>query len=497
LHSRSIEAMAAGLPLIVTGHGGHMDFAGPDVARTLDYRFAASQSHVRAPGSLWVEPDRADLIAALRETVAKARDRAGAEPPFARQIEQARRAVAPLGDRAAWARRVVDSARRLITADPPRRVTVGWISTWKVRCGIAEYSHHLLSHFDGAARDVTVFCDRRTDAGQLAPCDGPAARIAWRTHDEPSMDELAAAIDGAGVDAVVVQQHVGYLRWPALARLLRDRRVESRPVLVFIHNVRYLFREAPGDLADIVDALGRAARVLVHSESDVNLLKSLGLVDNVTLFPHGAERAHLGSPPVRSFGAGGAPLLGAYGFFLPPKGFDRLVRALPALRARWAGLRLRFVAAEYPAPESAEALAQCRELAQSLGVADSIEWITDYLPNRRSLELLNECDLIVLPYRETTESASGAVRVALASRAPVAVTPIRLFDDLGGAALRLPGCEVEDVVSGIMSVLEDDARRHEAIAASGRWLEDHDWKLMAARLQGMLTGLVATERTLM
>jgi glycosyltransferase involved in cell wall biosynthesis/cytochrome c-type biogenesis protein CcmH/NrfG len=498
------EAMASGLPLIVTAHGGQADFVGPGTARTLDYHFAASQSHVRAAGSLWVEPDRADLVAALRESVAQARDAGanarganarGAESPFAAQIERARRVVAPFGDRAAWGHRVAEAARRVLVADPARHIAVGWVSTWKVRCGIAEYSRHLLSHFEGAARDVTVFCDERTDPEQLATRDGPAAQVAWRVKDDASIDGLAAAIADARVEAVIVQHHRGYLPWAALARLLRDERVASRSVLIFIHNVRYLFAEAAADRADIIAALRLAACVLVHSVPDLNMLKSLGLIENVSLFPHGAERTDLTPPPARPLPSGSAPLLGAYGFFLPLKGFDRLIRALPALRGRWRGLRLRFVTAEYPAAESADALAECRELARSLGVAEAIEWITDYLPNRRSLELLNECDLIALPYQETTESASGAVRVALASRVPVAVTPIRIFDELDGAVLRFAGCEVEDIAVGIATFLDDATARREAIEATGPWLEAHDWKLMAARLQGMAAGIVATRRT--
>lgn len=488
------EAMAAGLPLIVTGHGGQTDFVSEDAARVLDYRFAPSRSHVKSVGSVWVEPEKADLVAALREMLTKARSADDRRAAFAAQVARARQAVAPLGDRSAWGRRTADAVRALLTADPPRFVTIGWVSTWKVRCGIAEYSRHLLDHFDHADRDVTVFCDART-ADSDARGGRPRAEIAWRILNETSMDDLAAAIDAAGVGAVVIQQHEGYMGWHAVARLLRDKRVASRPVLIFVHHVQYLFKEDEASRANIIDVLRVAASVLVHSISDLNILKSFGLTENVALFPHGAERSTLAPPPVRGFaGGGGAPLIGAYGFFLPPKGFDRLIQALPALRARWSGLRLRLVTAEYPEPTSAEALSRARDLARALGVAEAIEWHTDYLPNHRSLELLNECDLVVLPYQHTTESASGSVRTALASRAPVAVTPIPIFDDLGSAVLRLPGNDGDAIAAGVAAALESDAVRRELIAEADRLLENYDWRLLAARLHGMVAGIVATRR---
>lgn len=490
------EAMAAGLPLIVTAYGGQADFVDPAVARVIDYEFAASQSHVRPPGSVWVEPDRADLVAALRETAATARGTNGAGGGVPSLVERARRAVLPLGDRAEWGRRVAEAACRLLTADPPRGMRVGWVSSWKLRCGIAEYSRHLLTHFENASKDVTVFCDARTEPDQLLSHDGPRAQIAWRKADEPSMDDLAAAIDRGGVDAVIVQHHDGDLFWEHLAAFLRDGRVACRPVLVFLHHARDLFKFDAGNRANIIDALRLAERVLVHSVSDLNILKSFGLVDNVTLFPHGAERVDLAPRSVQSFASGGVPLLGAYGFFLPHKGFDRLIRALPALRARWSGLRLRLVTAEHEDPLSAEEIERCKQLARTVGVADTIEWFNDYLPNQRSLELLNECDLVVLPYQDTTESASGAARVAIASRAPVAVTPIRIFEDLDDAVLRLDGGGVDDIASGIAAILHDAERRRAVIDKAGLWLESHDWRLLASRLHGMVSGIVATARTI-
>src|SRR5690606_18328421 len=63
----AMEALAAGLPLIVTGYGGHMDFCGPKEARLLDYEFQMSASHVKECVSCWVNPSVDDLVDALRE----------------------------------------------------------------------------------------------------------------------------------------------------------------------------------------------------------------------------------------------------------------------------------------------------------------------------------------------------------------------------------------------------------------------------------------------
>ena len=75
----ALEAMAAQIPLIVTGHGGQLDFCGPDSARLIRHRMAPSRSHVASAHSLWAEPDEDDLVAALREMV---------DPAFADVVAQ-------------------------------------------------------------------------------------------------------------------------------------------------------------------------------------------------------------------------------------------------------------------------------------------------------------------------------------------------------------------------------------------------------------------------
>jgi glycosyltransferase involved in cell wall biosynthesis len=79
------EAMAAGIPVIVSEIGGHADFCTSRTARLLRCRLARSNSHVAAAGAMWAEPEVADLVAALREAtsapdvakLARARDAVG------------------------------------------------------------------------------------------------------------------------------------------------------------------------------------------------------------------------------------------------------------------------------------------------------------------------------------------------------------------------------------------------------------------------------------
>ncbi len=490
------EALAAGLPLIVTGFGAHTDFATAEMAQLIDYCFAPSRSHLASEGSVWVDPDVDSLAAALRMAFDRAQSAlagdVGAAASLATQIAKGRACAEGLTDDVAWVERITAAARELLFAPIPTAPIVAWISTWNVRCGIAEYSRMLLNQFNHDGQKLTILCDERTEDKQLTAPHGWAVVPAWRVLDPRTIDRLAQSIDDTGADLVLIQHHPGLLNWPELTTLLTDVRLARRKTIITMHNVRDLGAVDPARLPQIVAALSTVSRILVHTVRDLNLLKGHGLVANVTLFPQGADRQDIVPRTTRTLDAGSAPLIGSYGFFLPHKGFERLIRAFAKIRLSWPAARLRLVTSEYPLTVSANELTRCREIAASLGLKSAIEWHTAYLENAASFALLNECDLVVLPYQETPESSSAAVRNAICSRAPVAVTPIGIFDDMGDAVLRLSGTGEQAIVAGIAEFLGDADARSAVQAHAGVWLQHHDWAMLGRRLNQIGRGLVAT-----
>ncbi len=436
------EALAAGAPLIVTGYSGQVDFAGPDVARQVDFRFAPSRSHVSSDGSVWVDPDMDDLAVAMREVFDGAHD-AEAWTSIAERTERGRRIAALLGDAGQWASRIRTIAVDLLIAgkqNPDRSPTVAWVSSWNVACGIATYSNYLLERYPDAARDVVVLCDERTAPEQAGGEGKPAARVAWRLGDPTSAARIAREVAALGANTVVIQHQMGLIPSDVLTALLLDERLSGRDVILVFHNLTEIVESEHWEA--LRNAFRRVSRLIVHRVADLNLLKDWGLIDNVTLFPHGALRPTIARRPARDLSSGSAaPVVGAYGFFFRDKGFDVLIEAFARIRRQWPAAQLRMVTAEHPNPDSGAEIARCRALAQALGVDGAIEWSTQYLSDDESLSLLNGCDLLVLPRRETSELASGSARVAMASRAPVMVTPVQIFNDLGETVIRAAGLD--------------------------------------------------------
>jgi hypothetical protein len=109
------------------------------------------------------------------------------------------------------------------------------------------------------------------------------------------------------------------------------------------------------------------------------------------------------------------------------------------------------------------------------------------------MALLSDSDLIVFPYQNTAESASGAVRYGMAVERPVAVTPLPIFADLDGATFRLAGTGPADLADGIAAALDAisaNAPETSAIAEqASRWRDQHDYRVVGRRLFNMCKAL--------
>ena len=468
------EALAAGLRLIVTGAGGHLDFCNPGDPgiRLLRYRHAPSASHLATPHSIWFEPDPDDLVAAMREAMQPRMD-----------LSQPTQSVLTSTPRAAA---LATFAVDLLLQPVREPLRVAWISSWRQKCGVGEYSRLMLRELEAEADlTVTVLCDQRTP--DYVPVAGALPHLSCWNIGEPVLDELLQAIARIDAHAVVIQHQPGLMPWPVLMRLIEGVIAQGRVLTVTLHNSRDLFGQPTECRMAVLTALSRADRVIVHTLADLDRLAEAGLSDRISLFPQGAP---VPQPPrlPRALTAADRPVIGCYGFFLPGKGIDTLIQAVIRLRREWPGIQLRLVNAAYGGIDSDAELAQARLLAEPLG--DAVQFHTGFLPQHVSLDLLSDCDMIVLPYRPSKEASSAALRTALTVSVPVAVSCIALFDEAEDAVQRVDAGSPASLAADLDALLRDAGARRRLQENATRWMQARDWRTITRRLTGLLTGMV-------
>jgi glycosyltransferase involved in cell wall biosynthesis len=478
------EAVLAGTPVLTTGWGGQRIFAGNPLVHFTDYSFAPTTSHLGAWDSVWAEPDLADLVQWLRTL-----RNAGTPDADTRAAAKDMILKDHTWDRVA--KRSEQAARRIVAQAPVPPPMVGWISSYNTRCGIATYSDHLIRAFPDR---VTVFASHTDD--RPTP-DGGNVRRCWHQTGQDTLAKLRAEIDTVDPQVLVIQFNYGFFNVANLAALILQARADGRRVVIMMHATDDRAVPPARHLARILPALRACDRLLVHSHHDLNNLKALGLENNVALFPHGVPHVATPAPPILTDDR--AVVLGTYGFFLPPKGLDKLIEALALMRQRGENVALNMVNAEYPVASSAEAITAARDRIAALGLENHITLETAFLEDAKSFVRLARSDALVFPYQHTAESASGAIRQALALDRPVIATPLRIFDDVDPLILRLPGTSAEDIAEGLIPIIralrDPDADRQVAdrLATTrdnvAHWRQSHAYDTLAPRLWRQICGL--------
>lgn len=473
------EAMLSDLAVITTGWSGQTDFCTPDTAWLIDYTFERAQTHFALSASVWAEPDETHLAALMTEV--------WCAPQAARQARIAA-GQRLLDEHFTWARtaeRMTQAARSYAQGTHIPEPRIGWVTTWNTRCGIATYSENLIHNMPGAIIVLAAETELRTAA------DSPDVRRCWTAGEQDTLDALARVIEKEGLDTLVIQFNYGFFNLETFAGFLERQIDAGRTVVVTLHSTTDPVHVPYKTLKSIRKALQSCHRVLVHTPNDMNRLKTLGLDAQVTLFPHGIMDY---TPPAKARTVDDrAFIVASYGFFLPHKGLLELIDAIALLKARGHQVELRMVNAEYPAPQSRALIEQARESIHRHALGDTVSICTEFLEDQDSLARLAQADLIVFPYQDTGESASGAVRYGLAAGRPVAVTPLAIFDDVRQATHILPGQTPEALATGIADLIKalatDRAGMRDKDTAAEHWRAEHRYSRIAPRLHRMLEAL--------
>jgi glycosyltransferase involved in cell wall biosynthesis len=328
-------------------------------------------------------------------------------------------------------------------------------------------------------------------ATELIGADSSNVCRSWNVGEE-DFSGLEELIESIGINTLMIQFNYGFFDLQKFSRFILKQINEKRVVAVTLHSTKDPVNAPHKKLEIIVPALKQCSRVLVHTVNDLNRLKQFGIVENCTLFPHGILDSEPQDINYKKKEEDSVQVM-SYGFFLPHKGLMELIEAIAILKKSGYKLKLNMVNAEYPIEDSKRLIAEAKLYVDQNGLSDIVEFNTDFLEDSESLKLLREADLIVFPYQETGESASGAVRYGIASGRPVAVTPLEIFDDVSQAVHKLPGCSpaaIADGISKILHEIQDKSESVEIIAASAnRWRKQHNYSAIGQRLNNLLTGL--------
>lgn len=372
-----------------------------------------------------------------------------------------------------------------------RREHLGLVTSWGTKCGVAEYSKWLMRSMPF---EFTVFAPR----SELLVASGEKFVLrCWAQNDEDDLSALLQGIRESLVTTVLFQFHYGFYSFPALAKLIAALHACEITTSIQLHStVDPPEHISVKKLSALAATFRTCANIFVTTQADVLRLRDIGVVENVKVMPLGVNRARAASVPY-SRGAEDF-VISSYGFFLPHKGVHELIRAVAILRASIPNVKLLLVNSEYPIAESRLLVQQGKEIVNELGLEECVTFVTDYLTDEESVGYLTQSNLIVYPYQHTTEPASAAVRLGIASGVPIAVTPSTIFEDVRELVHTLPGASVTQIANGIAKIHDDISANSSTITRvrdnCSRWLNIHDYSNLTKHLYSAIAVSNATKK---
>jgi glycosyltransferase involved in cell wall biosynthesis len=481
------EAMAQKLPVIVTGYSGHMDFCSKETAFILGYDLVPSQSHLAVPGAKWAEPRVDDLRARMRCVYEN------------RNSEEVRRRVEAAYENIStnfrWSR-VARRVGRVVDAESPR---LAMVTSWDARCGIAEYSRYLIETLQNKYPRMEIEVLSSPGEG-LWPGYPVRHEVCWHSRPQTELGHLRSRILSNRFDVVHFQFNFGFFDLYELAFTIAELKRAGVRVVITFHSTADLWEnDSKGkrlvSLREIAGPLRTADLLTVHSAADQQQLAAFGVSDNVRLLPHG----NVAFPPEerslrKAWGITFDPVISTFGFLLPHKGIIELLQAVKILLAEFPCLGLLAQAALHRDPTSQQFEAEVRKTIERLGLGSCVLLSTDFVAPEEAALFLQLSDAVVLPYKKTAESASGAVRFALATGRPVITTGAAIFGDVAESTFQVGSNDPEELAIAIRTVLTDHALSNDLAEKARQQVAATSWGRVAEDYMAFLQSLLTSNR---
>ena len=482
LNMPAIEGVHYKKPIISTDYSGQCEFL-DDSCEFIGYKFAPAVTHFNLNYSFWAEPSVKDLgekIIKVSEQILQ--NRAPDIKPLKHKVDEMM-----FGEKNAL--NFISSISHLKSfKNEPSELKIAYFSTYNAVCGIAEYSKYLTDELARAGADLEIYTwseQKHAKESNLS-----------KENDEIKVFEIEREklLSGLKTDANIIWLQHHFTFFEIDEKLKSDvAALKSQGKICFItlHATKQILNYPRQTQQNWHDTLYEFDRVFVHSIDDLNTLRLLGLADNVTLVPHGTQ--NLAPEQNKRKETDGKFKVGFFGLLFAHKNLPVLLQAF-AKFSQNTDAKLIIISPVANADSEAE-LQRCRKLCEKLNLDEKVEWNTEFLPIEEVNKKLSDCDVIVLPYGQTDEGASGAARIALSVCKNVIVTPSRIFSEMKNVTIKTDGFNDWHILEQLEKVKnsEIDAKIYDERA---KWLSENSWSSIAG-LYLRIFRAVATDKNFM
>jgi glycosyltransferase involved in cell wall biosynthesis len=292
-------------------------------------------------------------------------------------------------------------------------------------------------------------------------------------QDATAYKRAADFLNEGSYDVLSVQHEYGIFGGDSGRLLLGLLREVRMPVVTTLHTV--LKEPSPGQRAVLSEILDLSARVIVMSGRAVEILESEYDLDveKIDLVPHGIpDFSPAAGRVLRELLEIRGPMLLTFGLLSPGNGIEYVLRAMPAIIAQNPGAVYIVLGATHPQilSQSGELYRNgLQDLASSLGVADNVRFVNQFVTTKELTAYLGAADIYVSPYLAPDQITSGTLAYAVGAGKRVIATPYPYAQELlaSGRGVLVPFKDSQAIARAVNRIQQHpDESREMALRAA-------------------------------
>lgn len=334
------------------------------------------------------------------------------------------------------------------------------------RCGIATFTADILSAVSTQYPQASCFAVAVNDiAGGYKYPD--RVRFEIDEKDLSSYRRAAEFLNINDLDVVCLQHEFGIFGGPAGSHVLALLRDLKFPIITTLHTV--LQEPSPEQYRVMRELIELSSRLIVMSRQGENFLRKVykAPADMMDVIPHGIPDMQFIDPNFYkdSFGVEGKTVLLTFGLLSPNKGIEYVFNALPGIVSAFPNVVYVVLGVTHPdlVRQQGETYRLSLErLAVRNGVEKNVVFYNQYVELERLIEFIGAADVYITPYLNEAQIVSGTLAYSFGAGKAVVSTPYWHAAELlaDGRGVLVPFGEQEPIAREVISLLQDDARRH-------------------------------------
>lgn len=464
------EAMLARLPVIVSPNTGLADFCNQDTALLVDYVMEMADTHLTARNSYWAEPNKETLKELLKQFYE--------DKEYLKTDEKVKNAYELISNYFSWeavAERWHDFIEEVY--DMKEKPKVAMITSWNTKCGIAEYTRLLVESIFNRV-DYKIYPNY--GEALIKKDEDFVAQRHWESVFSGNLDRLTDEfLNYSDCNVLHFQFNFGFFNLQQFADLVRKTHNKKKIIITF-HKTKDA--DVLGEivsLESIKDELNMCERIIVHQKEDRDILEGFGVLSKkIIIIPLGQVeyKNRTKEEVLEKLDFGRSLVLGSYGFLLPNKGVYENIEALSIIKKAYPDVLYLACCSLHSAVESKKYLERCNKLVEKLDLKNNVVFITDYLDNDESMVILQACDILLMTYLPSTESASGAVRFCVAAKRPLVTTRQDIFKEFENCSYQIEKTDKKLIAEAVIELKKNPEKCKTILKEINKKIDETSWK---------------------